>query len=61
MLGSLLGTATRLVNTPLEVVDRVTKADEREFDDRDRFASTPLEELAKSFDNADGYKEHRKR
>lgn len=49
MLGKLLGSATRIVNVPLEVVDELTDLD----GSGERFLSQPLESTAKAFDNAD--------
>lgn len=54
MLGSLLGTATRIINVPASVVD--SAFDDKSSDElrrEDRFASAPLEELARAFDDTD--------
>ena len=49
MLGKLLGSATRIINTPLDAAERLTGRESEE----ERTISAPLEELAKSMDDVD--------
>lgn len=49
MLGKLLGSSTRIINTPLDAVERLTGRESEE----ERSVSAPLEELAKALDDAD--------
>lgn len=56
MFGKLLGSATRIVNAPLDALDNIfdePRPRGQATRDEDRFASAPLEELAKALDDAD--------
>lgn len=52
MFGKLLGSAARIVNSPLSAVDKFM-ADGEKLKDEDRVLSSPLESVAEQLDEAD--------